>query len=484
MSNAAISTPPEFKAQSKLLLIEDIDESPSNPRKDYGDLSDLVESIRQQGVLQPVLARPKGDRFELVYGHRRYRAALKAGLEVLPANVREMTDQEVLEVQLVENAQRADIHPLEEADGYKRLHTEHGLSVEKIAERVGKSKAAVYAAMKLAELVEPALREAFLKNKLPSSTALLVARLSPEQQAEVAEMVLYHGYAEDDAGDDDYAPMSVRQVKSHIAREFFLGEDDEGELVELVEAKRDAEERAKKAAEAAKRADEKLRKAQTEKKKAASGGAKEKPNERTEDDVLKEEKSKLAAAMRDATFAKVEAKPDHDAKLIRVFLAYHLTEWMLKHRSEEYGIKLPPDVSKMDKGEFLTWKLEAFSKLKAEKLRELMLEAAFAEDYDAGEDGIRYRPDSALDVIRPAAKLFGVDLDELDKKFKAAVADGVAKLKPDVQTSAKPEVKKPEAKKAEPKKPAKNAKNPFKAATASARKTLNRVKNAGKKPKK
>src|SRR2546421_543324 len=104
--------------------------SPSNPRKTFSGIDELAEDFKVRGVLQPVQLRPLGaDRFELVFGERRWRAAKAAKLEALPAFVREMGDQEVLELQLIENSKRSDIHPMEEGEGYQQLHEKHGLSV-------------------------------------------------------------------------------------------------------------------------------------------------------------------------------------------------------------------------------------------------------------------------------------------------------------------------------------------------------------------
>ncbi|HEX7128288.1 MAG TPA: ParB/RepB/Spo0J family partition protein [Thermodesulfobacteriota bacterium] len=191
-----------------------IDESPTNPRKTFRHLEELAADVAQRGILQPVLCRPKGDRYELVFGARRYRAAKLAGLAEIPAMVREMTDQEVLETQLVENAKRDDIHPLEEAEALEALHTRHGLSVDDLAVKVGKSKATVYARLKLCALV-PAARKAFLAEQLSPSVALLVARVPQGLQGEVLKRLEQWR-----RGDDE--PISHRQAFDLISREFML----------------------------------------------------------------------------------------------------------------------------------------------------------------------------------------------------------------------------------------------------------------------
>jgi ParB/RepB/Spo0J family partition protein len=227
---------PKFDTKVISIALSLIDESPTNPRKNFGDLTELIASVRASGVLQPVLVRPKKDgRYELVYGHRRFKAAQGAGLTEIAANVRDLNDQQVLEIQLVENAQRKDIHPLEEADAYRRLHKEHKLSADEIAKKVSKSKSSVYAAMKLADLVDPGLREAFLANKLSMSVALLAARLSPELQKKAAPELLTGGHPDYDSDDvdeeeetdeDAVYPMSVRDALYYFRRELFVRLDD------------------------------------------------------------------------------------------------------------------------------------------------------------------------------------------------------------------------------------------------------------------
>lgn len=193
------------------LPIDLIDESPFNPRKTFEGLDELAESIRTKGVLQPGLVRPVGQRYELVYGHRRLRAARLAGLRTYPAIVRELSDAQVLEVQIVENAQRADVHPLEEADGFLRLQRDHGYTIEDLAAKTGKTKRYVYERLRLTTLC-PEARELFLEGKLSLATALIVSTvLHPERQARAAEEVATN-YGR---------PMTAREA-SHLVREQFL----------------------------------------------------------------------------------------------------------------------------------------------------------------------------------------------------------------------------------------------------------------------
>ncbi len=204
--------------------VADIHPCRTNPRvaMDSGKLAELAESIRAHGVLQPLLVRPIGDSsYEVVCGHRRLEAARVAGLAEVPAVVRELDDREVLEVQVIENLQRADLHELEEADGYGRLHETFGYDVETIAAKVGKSKAYVYARMKLRELPAKA-RELFLAGKLTASTALLVARIPRKELAEKAAQEIARGGPVSSCGPKPAEPMSYRNAARWVEQQYML----------------------------------------------------------------------------------------------------------------------------------------------------------------------------------------------------------------------------------------------------------------------
>ncbi len=128
--------------------------SPLQPRTQFVEspLDELVESIRQHGVIQPLIVRPVNGKFELIAGERRWRASHKLGLPTVPVIEREASDREVLEMALIENLQREDLNPMEEAAGYVRLAKEFSMKQEEIATRVGKSRASVANAMRLLDL--------------------------------------------------------------------------------------------------------------------------------------------------------------------------------------------------------------------------------------------------------------------------------------------------------------------------------------------
>jgi len=161
-------------------------ESKSNPRRIFEDaaLKELADSIRSQGVLSPLLVRPLNERsFEIVAGARRYRAARMAESETVPVRIVNLTDAEALEAQLVENLIRSDVHPLEEAQGFRALLNleEPKYSIEQIAAKTGKTPAYCAQRIRLTELA-PAVVEAFYKDEIGVGHALLLAKLQPAEQ--------------------------------------------------------------------------------------------------------------------------------------------------------------------------------------------------------------------------------------------------------------------------------------------------------------
>lgn len=136
------------------LALDRIIASPLQPRLEFRSehLIELVESIRERGIIQPLIVRKVGDKFELIAGERRWRAARELNLPEAPAIVRQASDREVLELALIENLQREDLNPIEEAAAYGRLHRDFGMTQEEISKRVGKARASVANAMRLLTL--------------------------------------------------------------------------------------------------------------------------------------------------------------------------------------------------------------------------------------------------------------------------------------------------------------------------------------------
>ncbi len=175
-----------------LVKIELLEPNRDQPRKDFEEnsLQELAASIRQFGLLQPILVQPRDGYYEIVAGERRWRAAKLAGLKEVPVIVRELTGQEVLEISLIENLQREDLNPIEEARAYQRLLQEFHLKQEEVAERVSKSRAAVANSLRLLNLcdgVQKLLEEGSLSTG--HARALLAVEDAGEQLA-LAERVI------------------------------------------------------------------------------------------------------------------------------------------------------------------------------------------------------------------------------------------------------------------------------------------------------
>lgn len=188
----------QTQSEYRNLPILSLTESASNPRTTFDDkaLDELAESIKAQGVLSPLVVRPKGGHsYEIVAGARRYRAAQRAGLEYVPVRIAELSDAQAVEVSIVENLQRRDVHPLDEATGYARLLAldEPKYSVEQIAAKCGKSPGYVLARVRLTQLA-PAVVEAFSKDEIGVGHALLLAKLQPEQQEEALTACYQESY--------------------------------------------------------------------------------------------------------------------------------------------------------------------------------------------------------------------------------------------------------------------------------------------------
>ena len=200
-------------------------ESTTNPRHIFENdaLKELAESIRTQGVLSPLLVRPLNERsFEIVAGARRYRAAQMAEAATIPVRIVNLTDAETLEAQLVENLMRRDVHPMEEASGFRALLNleEPKYSIEQIAARTGKSPAYVAARLKLTELA-PAVVEAFHREEIGVGHALLLAKLLPEQQEQALAACFKEVYS---GGSEKPARilLPVRQLRFWIESNILL----------------------------------------------------------------------------------------------------------------------------------------------------------------------------------------------------------------------------------------------------------------------
>lgn len=175
------------------LKISEIEPNRSQPRKEFDEaaLAELADSISKHGLLQPILVRPLTlGGYEIVAGERRYRACRMAGVTEVPVIIRELTESETMELALIENLQREDLTPLEEAEGYSVLMNEHGFTQEEVAQSVGKSRPAVANALRLLKL--PDVVTAYLKNGSISAghARALLSLKTEEEMAELAELIV------------------------------------------------------------------------------------------------------------------------------------------------------------------------------------------------------------------------------------------------------------------------------------------------------
>ncbi len=155
-AEAAETAADSSKSAEMMVKISKVEPNLNQPRKQFDEdsLSELAESIKQYGILQPLLVSDKKDYYEIIAGERRWRAAKMAGLKEVPVLVREFSEQEIVEISLIENIQREDLNPIEEAKAYRRLIDEFHLKQDEIAERVSKSRVAVTNSMRLLKLDE------------------------------------------------------------------------------------------------------------------------------------------------------------------------------------------------------------------------------------------------------------------------------------------------------------------------------------------
>lgn len=173
----------------KISLIEPNREQ---PRKEFDkeQLEELAESIRQYGVLQPIMVQKKGDMYEIIAGERRWRAAKMAGLKEIPAIIREYDKQKKMEISLIENVQRADLNPIEEAAAYRQLIEEFGLKQEEIAERVAKNRATITNSLRLLKL-DQRVQELLIQGKISSGHARALLGIEDgQQQYATAELIV------------------------------------------------------------------------------------------------------------------------------------------------------------------------------------------------------------------------------------------------------------------------------------------------------
>ena len=200
--SAEVALPEEIKNSVMELDIAHVEPDRNQPRKtfDEDELEELADSIKEKGILIPLLVRPQEDYYQIIAGERRWRAARKAGLKKVPVIIRDdMTDQEVVEVQLIENIQRADLNAIDEALAYKRLIEEFGMTQDQVADRVSKSRTTITNSLRLLKL-DPRVQKMLIEDIISSGHArTLIPIEDPEKQYEYAQKALDEKWSVRDA---------------------------------------------------------------------------------------------------------------------------------------------------------------------------------------------------------------------------------------------------------------------------------------------
>ena len=195
----------ENVSRETLIKISRIEPNEGQPRKSFDEetLKELADSMKEYGILQPLLVKRKGDNFQIIAGERRWRAAKMAGLKEVPVIVRENNKQQSVEIALIENVQRADLNPIEEALAYQQLMQEFGLKQEEIALRVSKNRATITNSIRLLKLAEP-VQQLLISGEISSGHARALLGLEDkEQQIALASQIIEKG-------------LNVRQVEKLV----------------------------------------------------------------------------------------------------------------------------------------------------------------------------------------------------------------------------------------------------------------------------
>lgn len=190
-SSGKMETKTEDKSSETIVKITQVEPNREQPRKNFDEdaLQELADSIKQFGLLQPILVQDRKTYYEIIAGERRWRAAKLAGLKEVPVIIRDYTDQEIVEISLIENIQREDLNPIEEAQAYKRLLTEFNLKQDEVAERVSKSRTAVTNSMRLLKLCDE-VQQMIIDDMLSTGHArALISIEDPEQQYMLAQKI-------------------------------------------------------------------------------------------------------------------------------------------------------------------------------------------------------------------------------------------------------------------------------------------------------
>lgn len=185
--------------------ISKVEPNPNQPRRNFNEdeLQELADSIKLHGVIQPILVQDRNDHYEIIAGERRWRASMKAGLKEVPVLIRNYTEQQILEISLIENLQRSDLNPIEEAVAYKRLMTEFNMKQDEIADRVSKSRTAVTNSMRLLKLSDD-VQQMVINDMLSSGHARALLGIEDQEDQYIAAQKVFD------------ERLSVREVEKYV----------------------------------------------------------------------------------------------------------------------------------------------------------------------------------------------------------------------------------------------------------------------------
>jgi ParB family chromosome partitioning protein len=196
----------------RMVPIDQIDPNPSQPRQVMGDLSELMASIAEKGIIEPLVVRQRGDRYQIIAGERRYQAAVQVRLHELPVVIREVDDHEVIELALVENLQRKDLTPFEEAEALQSLTQRGGYTHEELARRIGKSRTAITESLSLNKMPEEVKNLCRLADISSKSLLLEILRQQdPAKMIAVIERIASRGGATREQ-------IRKQALKTHVGR--------------------------------------------------------------------------------------------------------------------------------------------------------------------------------------------------------------------------------------------------------------------------
>ncbi len=201
----------------RLVPIEDVDPNPNQPRQVMGDLSELMASIAEKGIIEPVICRQRGRRFQIVAGERRYQAAVQVGLREIPIVIREVDDNEIIEIALVENIQRKDLTPFEEAEALQSLGSRCGYTHEDMARRLGKSRTSITESLSLNNIPEEVKNLCRLADISSKSLLLEVVRQGdPQKMIALVEKISRDGGTTREAVRKETAKPKPGRPKAYV----------------------------------------------------------------------------------------------------------------------------------------------------------------------------------------------------------------------------------------------------------------------------